>query len=314
MIYNPILKRDVSVIGFGCASLGSRIAPAEGLRSLEYAYDQGINWYDVAPPYGDGQAEAILGSFLRSRRGRVVICTKVGIDRPEISPFKRLLRHPARWAVRTFPGIRRHVSRARSVGTRPPLDPKRIRQSVENSLRLLQTDHLDVLALHEPSPEDCRNPVVIEELQRIQKDGLAGVVSIAGSIDSISAGFSTSTLFQGAQFEDTPFLQNLRKLLQENRARQPYFAVTHSVFEPSAWSNVDMLLRNSGRRFGLEGQPSEILIRYALANNPTGTVLLSMFARAHILENCTRAAEQIDPAIVQRLDKLIAQQALPVNK
>jgi aryl-alcohol dehydrogenase-like predicted oxidoreductase len=60
------LGRNVSVLGFGCASLGSRIGARPGLLALEQAFDAGISWYDVAPSYGDGNAEAILGNFLVS--------------------------------------------------------------------------------------------------------------------------------------------------------------------------------------------------------------------------------------------------------
>ena len=55
----PGLGRDVSAVGFGCASLGSRVSEAQGLRALGLAFERGVTWYDVAPPYGDGEAEGI---------------------------------------------------------------------------------------------------------------------------------------------------------------------------------------------------------------------------------------------------------------
>src|SRR5438105_10248388 len=85
----PGLGREVSALGFGCASLGSRVSEAQGLRALGLAYERGVTWYDVAPPYGDGEAEGILGKFLAGRRERVAICTKFGIPRPVVSPAMR---------------------------------------------------------------------------------------------------------------------------------------------------------------------------------------------------------------------------------
>ena len=88
----PGLGREVSALGFGCASLGSRVSEAQGLRALGLAFERGVTWYDVAPPYGDGEAEGILGKFLAGRRDRVAICTKFGIPRPVVSSAMRLIR------------------------------------------------------------------------------------------------------------------------------------------------------------------------------------------------------------------------------
>src|SRR5260221_4968652 len=72
------LSRTVSVAGFGCASLGSRVDAKRGTAALARAFDAGITWFDVAPSYGDGQPEGLLGKYLASKRSQVVICTKSG--------------------------------------------------------------------------------------------------------------------------------------------------------------------------------------------------------------------------------------------
>ena len=71
-----------SRLGFGCASLGSRVAAADGLNALAAAFDAGVNWFDVAPAYGAGEAETLLGRFLRGRRDRAFVVTKVGMAPP----------------------------------------------------------------------------------------------------------------------------------------------------------------------------------------------------------------------------------------
>src|SRR5258708_34049436 len=75
-----------SAIGMGCASLGSRVGRREGLRALNRAYDAGVTWFDVAPSYGDAEAETILGEFVQGRRDKIKLSTKVGI-RPAPTPL-----------------------------------------------------------------------------------------------------------------------------------------------------------------------------------------------------------------------------------
>jgi aryl-alcohol dehydrogenase-like predicted oxidoreductase len=144
----PRLDRDVSVIGFGCASLGSRISAADGRRAIAGALDLGLTWFDVAPPYGDGHAEALLGQALRGRRDKVVICTKFGIAPPQVPLAAQLIRPLARRVVAAFPGLRHSASRARPTAAQASIDPAAIEASVTRSLRLLCTDYIDVLAVH----------------------------------------------------------------------------------------------------------------------------------------------------------------------
>ena len=62
-VFMKSIGETTSRIGFGCASLGSRIGSREGINALERAYTAGVTWYDVAPSYGDGMAESIVGEF-----------------------------------------------------------------------------------------------------------------------------------------------------------------------------------------------------------------------------------------------------------
>jgi aryl-alcohol dehydrogenase-like predicted oxidoreductase len=69
----------------------------QGLRALGYAFERGVNTADVAPAYGDGEVEGIVGKFLSGRRDRVAICTKFGVPRPVVSPLMRLRPWHAEW-------------------------------------------------------------------------------------------------------------------------------------------------------------------------------------------------------------------------
>jgi Aldo/keto reductase family len=293
----PGLGREVSALGFGCASLGSRVSEAQGLRALGLAYERGVTWYDVAPPYGDGEAEGILGKFLAGRRDRVAICTKFGIPRPVVSPAMRLIRPWARAMARAFPQLPSRMARARRIGNRDWLHPEQIESSVVESLRRLRTDYIDVLALHEPGPRDCVNEAICRELERMIEKGYVGCVAIAGTPEAVVAGARASELYKIAQVPDDPFVPTLAGVKGALAGDPALFFVTYGVF--GVHERLSQLLVGGGGRLGAlasqlgYGPPfmaSEMILDYAFAANPEGVVLASMFTNAHIEMNCARAA------------------------
>ena len=68
--------KDVSVIGFG----GMRFPKPEDIDAsaelVAYAHSKGINYFDTAPNYGNGESERILGASIKGKRDKVVISTK----------------------------------------------------------------------------------------------------------------------------------------------------------------------------------------------------------------------------------------------
>lgn len=292
-VYIAALDRHVSAIGFGCASLGSRISATNGQRAIGHALDHGVTWFDVAPPYGDGNAEALLGQSLQGHRDKVVICTKFGIAPPRISLPARLIRPLARSAVAALPNLRRAASRARPTGSRAPLDPSTIEASVTRSLRLLRTDRIDVLAMHEPTVHDATNPDIFDVLRRLVEKGLVGTVSIAGSPASIEAASLTARAIAFAQFADTPFTDATTRLRASLPAPAPKY-VTHGVFgsgvtqalesvQPTKRHRIAALANSHGIDF--IRSPADLLLRFAFSNNPDGVVLISMFDTKHIERN-----------------------------
>ncbi len=108
----------VSVVSFGTAPLGDMFGTADeqvGIDAVRLALDAGITFFDSSPYYGNGLAEERLGKALAGHRDEVLIGTKAG-----------------RYGYDDF-----------------DFAPSRIRASVEESLRLLGTDHVDVLQLHD---------------------------------------------------------------------------------------------------------------------------------------------------------------------
>ncbi len=77
----------ISRAGFGGGGIGQvwgLTTEEESVRAVHRALDQGINFFDVAPSYGDGKAEEILGIALQGRRDEAVVATKVRLKAEEM--------------------------------------------------------------------------------------------------------------------------------------------------------------------------------------------------------------------------------------
>ena len=106
----------ISRLTFGCGAVGGLMTKGDATeqdRAVAWARDNGINHFDTAPSYGDTASEKNLGRALGASRGGIVVSTKVGIRDED------------------------HGNIA-----------ARVRASLENSLRRLRQDHVDIFQLH----------------------------------------------------------------------------------------------------------------------------------------------------------------------
>jgi aryl-alcohol dehydrogenase-like predicted oxidoreductase len=124
----PGLDQPCSRVGLGTWAIGGWMwGGAEERRSIDTiraAIDRGITFIDTAPIYGHGQSETVVGKALQEHGGRdeVVLATKVALDwNDEADVFRNATR-------------------------------ERIRTEVEDSLRRLQTDYIDLYQVHWPDP------------------------------------------------------------------------------------------------------------------------------------------------------------------
>jgi aryl-alcohol dehydrogenase-like predicted oxidoreductase len=113
----------VSVIGLGCNNFGMRIDKDQTAAVVNRAIDEGITLFDSADVYGATKSEEFLGEALGDRRSRIVLATKFGSPVAGDDPLKR-------------GGSRRWIT-----------------QAVEDSLRRLKTDYIDLYQYHFPDPE-----------------------------------------------------------------------------------------------------------------------------------------------------------------
>lgn len=126
------------MVGLGCNNFGRRLDPAATAGVVAAALDAGIDFFDTADVYGDGHSEEFLGRALGARRGNVVVATKFGM---------------------------------RMDDDRGGAHPTYIRRAVEDSLRRLGTDHIDLYQLHQPDP---KVPIAdtLGALDRLVREGL----------------------------------------------------------------------------------------------------------------------------------------------
>src|ERR1700738_1856861 len=138
-----------SVVGFGCRSL-TGTSRSNANRVLETAFDAGVRHFDVARYYGYGEAEGILGKFLKGRRSEVTITTKCGVEPPRRTTVLSVGLYVGRRVARLLPGVRGFLRRGtNSLVKSAAFSAQQAQTSLETSLRELGTDHIDFYLLHD---------------------------------------------------------------------------------------------------------------------------------------------------------------------
>jgi aryl-alcohol dehydrogenase-like predicted oxidoreductase len=110
---------EVSVVGLGCNNFGGRLDAAATARVVHAALDAGITLLDTADIYGGTRSEEYIGQALKGHRDQVVLATKFGMKLDE---------------------------------QRQGAKPAYVRAALEDSLRRLGTDRIDLYQLHQPDP------------------------------------------------------------------------------------------------------------------------------------------------------------------
>jgi aryl-alcohol dehydrogenase-like predicted oxidoreductase len=127
----------------------------ESVATIHAALDQGINLIDTAPAYGFGVSEEIVGAALEGKRNQAVIATKTGLEWRDGKVYRNAT-------------------------------PVRIMQEVDDSLRRLRTDHIDIYQVHWPDPL-----VPVEEtaqaMRSLYEQGKIRAIGVSNfSVDEIS--------------------------------------------------------------------------------------------------------------------------------
>ncbi len=145
---------EVSELAFGCVSLGlpygigvngtaDMLPMDESISLLRTAVERGINFFDTARAYGT--SEQLLGEAFKGNRDKVVICTKAG-----------------------------HFKSKDADGI-----CKELNASLGESLKQLQTDHVDVFMSHNGTLELLANDDIVDSYVKIKKSGIAKAIGVS---------------------------------------------------------------------------------------------------------------------------------------
>ncbi|WP_068083988.1 aldo/keto reductase [Polycladidibacter stylochi] len=209
MDYRQLGRTDIKVssLSLGTMTFGEQNTEAEGHAQLDYAFENGINLVDTAELYSippkpetQGRTEEIIGTWMQGKgnRDKVVLATKV-VGRSQLSWF-------------------------REDGSTTALTRAQIFEAVENSLRRLQTDYIDLYQIHWPErnvplfgsvpviwndPKPYENEASIEEtlgvMQELVQQGKIRHVGLSNE-----SPWGTMTFAKLAEFKGLPRVASIQ--------------------------------------------------------------------------------------------------------
>lgn len=270
---------------------------ADSEAAIEASLESGITAFDTAPAYGDGAAESLLGDRLSKRREQVFLATKF----------------------------------------RAPLTETNIRQSLEDSLRRLQTDYIDLYQIHWP---DSSTPIAqtAEVLLALQTEGKIRAIGVSnfGPRDLEEAArvmpiatnqMPYSLLWRGVEFAVLPLCQRLgirilsySSLLQglltgkfhstsdvpEGRARTKHFSshgrpkIKHG--EPGHESTTFDAIKKLAKLCHEIDIPMSVAALSALLNQPTvSSVIMGARNATQAQENARVLKTRLNDSSVQKI-------------
>ena len=209
---------DASIVGLGTAGLGGSGADGnEAVRAIRAAIDSGVTLIDTAPSYGWGRSEEVVGKAIRGRRDQVVVATKCGVwwedERGSYNGIKD--------------GKVNYVS----------LRPDTIAIEVDNSLRRLGVDAIDLLQCHKPAmpPEDTPIPETMGCLMDLKDQGKIRAIGVSNvSLEQLDA-YRRAGDLASDQFRYS-------MILRDREADILPYCATHDIATLTYWSLEQGLL------------------------------------------------------------------------
>jgi aryl-alcohol dehydrogenase-like predicted oxidoreductase len=287
----PGSRRRTSRLGYGTSGLHGGWSRRSSLALLEAAFDSGIRHFDTAPLYGLGSAEDVVGQFLVSHRGQLSITTKFGLSSPRSRVLFEVARGLLKPIVSRFPRAKSQLVRAVGAVSTAGAAPGLVRYSVpamqaslEQSLRKLRCDRIDVFLLHEADAADINDDLRLALDAQVMKGSIGtwGLGSARPKIDRAIA--ATPLSFPVLQFEWS--------VASDRVPVYPgSFIITHGALRDSiSWLRAK--LEQPGCRqawsaelgcdLGDSDSAARLLLGVAAAANPDGLVLFTSKTPAHV--------------------------------
>ncbi|MBD2753010.1 aldo/keto reductase [Spirosoma validum] len=294
MQYRQLGKTDlnVSLLSFGASPLGNvfnETDEGEGIRAVHAAIEHGINFFDVAPFYGDTLAEQRLGKALKNKRDSVLLATKC-----------------CRYGNGVF-----------------DFSYERVMRSIDESLKRLQVDYVDLLQVHDIEFGD-RQQVLNEAIPaalRIKEMGKARYVGFSGlpvrylaqivrevDVDTVLSWGHYTLLDDEINDELVPLsqekgfgLMNAAPLMQRILSDAPIPTWQSS---PQGVKDMQPKLLALCREYGLA--LSDVALQYAVSHPVIATTIVGMSEQRQVEQNIRALQVDIPEELLQRIETMVA--------
>ena len=293
MEYRKLGRTDlqVSILGFGTAPLGNvygTTEPAEGKRAVHSAIERGINFFDSSPYYGLTLSEERLGEALVGRRDKVVLATKCG-----------------RYGLDAF-----DFSAARVIA------------SIDESLRRLRTDHIDLFQAHDVEFGDVDQVIheTVPAMRKIQEQGKARYIGITGyplkTLLRIAEAVPVDTILSYSRYNLmitdmdevlTPFAK--KHGIGLINAASLHMGILTQAGAP-AWHPAPPAVHEAARK-AVElcrtrgADISEVAIRFCLDHPYVSSTLVGIGSEEQLKANLKLLQMQTDPVLVEEIRSLL---------
>jgi D-threo-aldose 1-dehydrogenase len=316
------LDLRIPVIGFGCSALTST-GRANAIRVLETAFDAGVRHFDVARYYGYGEAEGILGSFIKRYRSQLTITTKFGIAPPQKTPLFSLALGMGRRVGHFLPILRPLMRRkAQGLVKTGTFTAEQASASLDASLRQLRTDHVDFYLLHDYSAKIKLSEDLLAFLESVVKTGKVRCLGMGTDLENILLAMEQQPQLCGViQFQNSVLTRNTERLPSMNG--DPLI-ITHGSLGESSQSIRAFLERHNdlakqwSARVGADLLDqdilSELMLNYAIDANPNGLVLFSSRDPARVKKNVRAVLEpSLSPSQTATFASLVCPETIGVR-
>jgi aryl-alcohol dehydrogenase-like predicted oxidoreductase len=293
----------VSMVGFGCARIGGTIEwsdPRTARRILDCAFNAGITLFDTADLYAQGNSERLLGETFRRRRTDVIIATKGGYTYPSRSSWllgwaKPLLRP----LLGANGNLLHRARRLRAQLVKQDFTAEHLTSAVEDSLRRLRTDYIDLYQVHSPPAAVLARGDFFAALECLKAAGKICHVGVAclhahdallvGSHPVVSAVQVPASLLQADA------LRHIARRLTPSvgvMVRQP-FATGLLTRDPGVWTASDFgedadaleVARRRVASLASLGSVPSLALRYLLQQRGVTSVLIGTTRLDHLEQN-----------------------------
>lgn len=298
---------NVSVVGYGAWELGGNWGPIDrenAIKILNLAYENGVNFFDTAPAYGLGKSEESVGEFLKGKeRDSLYIATKCGLEWDQKGRIRNNLKK------------------------------ERVLKEIDDSLKRLKTDYVDLYQIHWPDPNTPLQETA-EALQKILDSKKARYIGVSN--------FSSNQIEELVKYVDIVSTQNYYNLLVRYIEKElfpvvkkydlaviPYSPLAKGLLtgkiskdfvpdrrDPRAmdeiFKNRDLFEKNVEKVEELKilsnriGRPlSQLAINWLLHHDEVPTVIAGTKDEMHLMENIEAGDWELSEDIYLKIEKII---------